>query len=487
MATVVFEINGQNVIVNDVDPHCTLLEWLRASGRTGTKEGCAEGECGACAVAFIGRDVQGRPQFEAVNSCLVSLAEAHGRSIVSVEGLAESTGPLHPVQQAMADGGGSQCGYCTPGFVMSLFAEFYRPGRSEFDAEAISGNLCRCTGYRPIVDAARKLRLPLADDPWLRRLEAAPSSSGAAGSGTEAPCPALSPLDEVANGHRFLRPASLAEVFDVLARYPEAVLLGGGTDLMVYANQRYTRYPTLVSLGGVAELSGLAWHENEVVLGAGVPLSHIERALEGEPGHELSLLRQVLPLFSSRLIRNRATLGGNLGTASPIGDSPPALLALGAEVSLASSSGVRRLPLAEYFIDYRKTALAPAEVIVSIHIPRPVPRVQHFYKVSKRIMDDISSVAAAFALDLDASGRVQRLQVAYGGIAAVPLRAHELERLALGRAWDDETLAALQQAARQLGTPMSDHRASAEYRRAMISGLLDRFFWDTTAHRQVAE
>jgi xanthine dehydrogenase small subunit len=485
MATVAFEINGQNVIVNDVDPHCTLLEWLRASGRTGAKEGCAEGECGACAVAFVGRDVQGRPQFEAVNSCLVSLPEAHGRSIVSVEGLTQSAGPLHPVQQAMAEGGGSQCGYCTPGFVMSLFAEYYRPGRSDYDAEAISGNLCRCTGYRPIVDAARGLRLPLADDPWLARLDAAPFSPGRAGAG-EAP-PAFPPVDSVANGHRFLRPGSLAEVLEVLERDPEAVLLGGGTDLMVHANQRYTRYSTLVSLGGVAELSGIAWHENEVVIGAGVPLSHIERALDGERGQELRLLRQLLPLFSSRLIRNRATLGGNLGTASPIGDSPPVLLALGADVSLASRSGVRRLPLADYFIDYRKTALAPGEVIVSVHIPRPVARVQYFYKVSKRIMDDISSVAAAFALELDGAGRVERLQIAYGGIAAVPLRAHELERLALGRAWDDATLADLRLAARQLGTPMSDHRASAEYRRAMISSLLDRFFWDTSRERQAAE
>jgi xanthine dehydrogenase small subunit len=473
MATVVFEINGQNVIVNDVDPHCTLLEWLRASGRTGTKEGCAEGECGACAVAFASRDVHGRPQFEAINSCLVSLPEVHGRSIVSVEGLAGSTtGPLHPVQEALAEAGGSQCGYCTPGFVMSLFAEYYRPGRSSYDPEAISGNLCRCTGYRPIVDAARKLPPPAADDSWRRRLD---------------PAPALPALDYAANGHRFLRPESLAAVFEALDQHPDAVLLGGGTDLMVYANQRHTRYSTLVSLTGVAELRALTWDNHEIVLGAGMPLSHIESALEGERGEELSLLRELLPLFSSRLIRNRATLGGNLGTASPIGDSPPVLLALGAELTLASRSGVRRLPLTEYFVGYRKTALAPRELIVSVHVPRPLPRVQRFYKVSKRVMDDISSVAAAFALDLDAAGRVERLQIAYGGVAAVPLRGHALERLAAGRAWDGETLRLLQQASRQLGTPMSDHRASAAYRRAMISSLLERFFSETTPREEAAQ
>jgi xanthine dehydrogenase small subunit len=472
MAPVMFEINGQAVIVNDVDPHCTLLEWLRASGRTGTKEGCAEGECGACAVAFVSRDVRGRPQFEAVNSCLVPLPEVHGRSLVSVEGLAGSTGPLHPVQESMAEAGGSQCGYCTPGFVMSLFAEYYRPGRSGYDPDAISGNLCRCTGYRPIVDVARKLRPPASDDPWLTRMTSAA---------------ALPALDYAANGHRFLRPESLGAVFDALERHPGAILLGGGTDLMVYSNQRYTRYPTLISLALVPELQTLAWGDQEIVLGAAVPLAHIEQALDGERARELRLLHEVLPLFSSRLIRNRATLGGNLGTASPIGDSPPVLLALGAELTLASKGAVRRLPLSEYFVGYRKTALLPGELIVSVHIRRPLPRLQRFYKVSKRVMDDISSVAAAFGLDLDAAGRVERFQIAYGGIAAVPLRAHALEQLAIGRSWDAETLALLRHAARDLGTPMSDHRASADYRRAMISSLLERFFWEASAREEAAE
>jgi xanthine dehydrogenase small subunit len=476
MATVVFEINGQNVIVDDVDPHCTLLEWLRASGRTGTKEGCAEGECGACAVAFVSRDVQGRPQFEAVNSCLVSLPEVHGRSIVSVEGLAGPTGRLHPVQQALAEAGGSQCGYCTPGFVMSLFAEYYRPGRGGHDPEAIGGNLCRCTGYRPIVEAARSLGAVPPDDPWLARL-VSPST--------------LPVLDYEVKGRRFLRPSSLAGVFEALELHPGAVLMGGGTDLMVYANQRHVRYPALISLANVPELRSLAWHEHEIVLGAGVPLSQLEGWLsapsEAERRREVRSLHEVLPLFSSRLIRNRATLGGNLGTASPIGDLAPVLLALGAELELASRSGVRRLPLSDYFIGYRKTVLAPGDVIISVHIPRPAPRIQRFYKVSKRVLDDISSVAAAFALDLDAAGRVERLYVAYGGVAAVPLRAHALERIAIGRPWNAETVAELGRASRLLGTPMSDHRASAEYRRAMIQNLLDRFFWETSAREEAAQ
>jgi xanthine dehydrogenase small subunit len=472
MATVVFEINGQTVIVNDVDPHCTLLEWLRASGRTGAKEGCAEGECGACAVALIGRGADGRARFEAVNSCLVSLPEVHGRSVVSVEGLAAAEAPLHPVQQALLEAGGSQCGYCTPGFVMSLFADYYRRERSGYDPEAIGGNLCRCTGYRPIVDAARLLRPPPQGDRWLAELE-----------------PEVEPLlglDYAANGRRFLRPESLAGVFDALERHPGAVLLGGGTDLMVYANQRHARYPALVSLAAVPELGVIDWKDDEVVIGAGVPLSHLESHL-AQHADELRVLRELLPLFSSRLIRNRATLGGNLGTASPIGDSPPALLALDATLTLASRAGTRRAPLASFFLDYRKTALAPGELIVSVHVPRPAPRLQRFYKVSKRVLDDISSVAGAFALDLDAAGRVERLAIAYGGVAAMPLRATAIEQLALGKPWDAGTLGLLREAAAELGTPLSDHRASAAYRRAMLGSLLERFFWETSDRAEAAE
>jgi xanthine dehydrogenase small subunit len=483
--SVVFELNGQNVIVDDVDPHCTLLEWLRASGRTGAKEGCAEGECGACAVAFISRDELGKWRYEAVNSCLVALPEAHGRAVVSVEGLASASGPLHPVQQAMLESGGSQCGYCTPGFVMSLFAEYYRPGRDGYDPEAISGNLCRCTGYRPIIDAARRLAPAPADDRWLAAAAARP----VAALPPLAYCPEPGPKRQAAIGapaRRFLRPESLEAVFEALERHPGSVLLAGGTDLMVASNQRQVRYPTLLSLAAVPELQRVEWHAGEVVLGAGISLSRIERELQGERGAAFALLHELLPLFSSRLIRNRATLGGNLATASPIGDGAPALLALGAELSLASARGRRRLPLSEFFTGYRQTALLPGELIECVHLPRPLPRLQRFYKVSKRVMDDISSVAAAFTIELDGAGRVERSTFAYGGIAAVPLRAFELERLAAGRTWDAETVAELVCAARQLGTPLSDHRASADYRRAMVGNLIERFHADTARAAQAA-
>jgi xanthine dehydrogenase small subunit len=492
MPAAVFELNGQTVSVNDVDPHCTLLDWLRASGRTGTKEGCAEGECGACAVAFLSRDVEGRPIFMPVNSCLVALADVHGRALVSVEGVSPPGVALHPVQQALVEAGGSQCGYCTPGFVMSLFCEYYRPGRGAYDPEAISGNLCRCTGYRPIVAAAQSLGTPAPTDPWLLRLAAGPgplrAKENATADGSINRIQGSSPSARA----RFFRAQSREDLGQILLGHPDAVLMAGGTDLMVYANQRGTRYPVLVSVAALGELQqfgvGPSPHGGtEIVIGAALPLAHLERLLEHGPlGAELELLRQLLPLFSSRLIRNRATLGGNLATASPIGDSPPVLLALAAELTLGSATGVRRVPLAEFFLGYRKTLLAPGEWIQSVHLPRPAPGLQRFYKVSKRVLDDISTVAAAFALDLrppstrGGTPSVERLRAAYGGIAPTPLRATMLEELAAGQPWNEATLATLCDAARALGTPLSDQRGSAAYRRAMIEKLLQRFYAETT-------
>lgn len=489
MPAAVFELNGQTVSVDDVDPHCTLLDWLRASGRTGSKEGCAEGECGACAVAFLSRDAEGRPIFMPVNSCLVSLPDVHGRALVSVEGVSPPGAALHPVQQALVEAGGSQCGYCTPGFVMSLFCEYYRPGRAGYDPEAISGNLCRCTGYRPIIAAAQSLSAPAATDTWLLRLAAERAPRPALDAGITSTAAGGSTIA----GPRFFRARSCEDLGQILLEHPDAVLLAGGTDLMVYANQRGTRYPALVSVAALGELQhfGVAPSPHggtEFVIGAALPLAQLERLLERSPlGAELDLLRQLLPLFSSRLIRNRATLGGNLATASPIGDSPPVLLALAAELTLGAATGTRRLPLAAFFVGYRKTLLNPGEWIQSVHVPRPAPELQRFYKVSKRVLDDISTVAAAFALDLrppSAPGgapTVERLRVAYGGIAATPIRATALEELAAGQPWNEATLALLCAAARDLGTPLSDQRGSGAYRRAMTEKLLQRFYFESTS------
>lgn len=472
MAGMRFEINGQAVTVDEGDPHRTLLQWLRAQGLTGTKEGCAEGECGACAVALVQRDAAGRAVYQPINSCLLPLAEMHGRAVVTVEGVRGRDGELHPVQQAMVECGGSQCGYCTPGFVMSLFCEYYRPDRDGYDPESISGNLCRCTGYRPIVDAAKRLTAPLGDDPWLRRLDEPPQ-----------------PLLERPPSPTFVRPTSLEALLDEVAAHPDATIIAGGTDLMVYVNQRDARYRRFVSLAGVEPLHRFEIDADAVTIGASLSLSHLEHHLR-DLDEPTTALEQLLPLYSSRLIRNRATLGGSLATASPIGDAAPVLLALGARVTIAQAGSRREVPLEEFFVDYRKTVLEAQDVIVSVSIPRPWPAVQRFYKVSKRVMDDISTVAAAFGLDLDEQGRVQRLTISYGGVAATPIRASALEALAKGKPWTEATLQRLIEASAEIGTPMTDHRGSGEYRRAMIARLLERFFVESRScddARQVAQ
>lgn len=466
-----FVLNGSPVEVAGAAPHVTLLQWLRASGFRGAKEGCAEGECGACAVALrTSAPEENGSHYEPVNSCLLPLAAVSGREIVTVEGVAPSAHQLHPVQTAMIAAGGSQCGYCTPGFVISLFCEYYRPGRAHFDPESISGNLCRCTGYRPIADVARSLPAPLDFDPQLVPLR------------TRAPEPA--PI-RGADAH-FLRPASLSEAWDMLDAAPRARLIAGGTDLIVYANQRYERWERLISVEALPELQELTDAPEELVLGAGVSLSRLEHFLIHH-GYGDGSLSQLLRLFSSRLIRNRATLGGNLATASPIGDSAPALLALGAQVELVSRSGSRSLPLAELFRGYRQTVLGPAELIRAVRVPKPLPAFQRFYKVSKRVLDDISTVAAAFALSLDDAGRITRFGVGLGGIAATPLAAPSLEQLALGRSWDEATLGSLVEEIERLGTPQTDFRGSAAYRRAMLPKLLQKFFFESQARAEAAE
>lgn len=467
-----FLLNGSPVEETDAPPHTTLLQWLRARRMCGTKEGCAEGECGACAVALVVSDPgESGCHFESVNSCLLPLATLHGREVVTVEGVAER-GALHPVQTAMVQAGGSQCGYCTPGFVISLFCEYYRPGRDEFDPESISGNLCRCTGYRPIADVAKALPQPSLADVRSVRLR------------TRAPDPAS--LAHTSSQGAFFRPTSLAEVWDLFDQQPEATVIAGGTDLLVYANQRYQRWPALISLEGLAELQELTLNQQELVLGAGVPLSRLQQQL-ALCATGAQALERLLPLFSSRLIRNRATLGGNLATASPIGDAAPALLSLGATVEMVSRAGTRSLPLSAFFQGYRRTELQPAELIRAVRIPCPVPRFQRFYKVSKRMLDDISTVAAAFALSLDAEGKVEHFRAGFGGVAATPLAAPSLERLAQGKPWNESTLALLLAESELLGTPQTDLRGSAAYRRAMLSKLLEKFFHESQARAEAAQ
>ncbi len=463
--TDVVTVNGEPLSLDGVDPNETLLWFLRRHGLTGAKEGCAEGECGACAVALL-RVHDGGARYEAVNSCLVLAAAMAGQELVTVEGIATGE-TLHPVQDAMVQEGGSQCGYCTPGFIVSLFAEYYRPGREGYDAEAIGGNLCRCTGYRPIRDVARAME-PVPEvgegDRFAARL-----MQGAA------PLESVSPGSVGEGDRRFYRPATLAELYDVLGREPDAKVINGGTDVVVEVNQRDARFDVLVSLEGVAELCRWDDADDALTIGAGVPLSRVEERVHGM----LPLLEELLPLFSSRLIRNRATFGGNLANASPIGDGAPALLALGAEVVLGSAKGERTEALDGFFTGYRQTVLAPGEVIVAVRIPKPFPQVGRFYKVAKREMDDISTVAAAFAIDLDDDGQVTSARLAYGGVAATPIRAHDAERSLVGAPFTASAVADACAVLKKTLNPISDHRGSEKYRRAMVEQLLRKFHAET--------
>ncbi|GAA3832875.1 xanthine dehydrogenase small subunit [Nocardioides panacisoli] len=466
-------VNGDQVALAGVPPHTTTLDWLRGCGLTGAKEGCAEGECGACSVLVARPGTDTPTEWTALNACLVPAAALDGQEIVTAEGLGDVS-RLHPVQHELATRGGSQCGYCTPGFVCSMAAEYYRPGRGTatadehhtadaehgpngFDLHALSGNLCRCTGYRPIRDAAYALDAPTDDD-----LLAARSSA-------EPPAPVATRY--AVGGAEFVRPADLAEALELLAADPEAQVVSGSTDWGVEVNLRGARAATVVAVDRLPELRELEVGEDVIRLGAALSLSEIERLLAGR----VPLLDAMFPQFASRLIRNGATLGGNLGTGSPIGDAPPALLALDASVVLTSRSGDRAVPLADYFTGYRTTVKAPDELIRAVELPLPLAGITAFHKIAKRRFDDISSVAVGHALDV-VDGVVRRARIGLGGVAATPLRAVATEDALVGRPWTEATVRAAAEVLAGEGTPMDDHRASASYRSAMLGQSLLRLF-----------
>jgi xanthine dehydrogenase large subunit len=470
MAAFEFLLNGRPVRVEGAAPTTTLLDHLRSSGHTGSKQGCNEGDCGACTVALLERDTAGRPAWRAINSCLALLPMCAGREIVTVEGLADGD-RLHPVQSCMVESYGSQCGYCTPGFVVSLFEAWCRDDcRTPADlSDQLCGNLCRCTGYRPIRDAALDA-LALRDagsptnggDPFRARLQEE--------------VPALGPLAYEAGDERFFRPTSLAELWALRAAHPEARLVAGATEIGVDLNKKFQSFPTLISLEGIAELTAIRQLPGEWRIGAAATLTAVEEAVAAE----YPSLARMLRVFASRQIRSRATLGGNLATASPIGDSAPVLLTLDAELVLASPAGERTVAIAEFFTGYRQTVLKPEEILREIVLPRLAPsasgltRRADFLKVSKRRELDISIVAAAFAVDLEADGVVRRARLAYGGVATVPRRAERAEAVLVGRTLTD----AVDEVAEILaGTfqPIDDLRGGAAYRRNLVVQLWRKF------------
>ena len=462
-------VNGRPCPLVGTPTHPNALDFLRGLGLTGAKEGCAEGECGACAVMVARPDVEGGrdgTRWTPVNACLVPAAALDGQEVVTAEGLG-SPADLHPVQAELAERGGSQCGYCTPGFVCSMAAEYYRPGRESdgFDLHAIAGNLCRCTGYRPIRDAAWALGSPASEDPIGRRRE------------QPAPGPAATRQPS------FARPDTLAEALGLLVEHPDATVVAGATDWGVEVNLRGTRASYVVAVDRLPELRGLSTGDaggtGAVEIGAALTLSEVEAGLGGT----VPLLDEVWALFASRLIRNAATIGGNLGTASPIGDLAPALLALEASLVLASTDGDREVALADFFTGYRETRLRPGELIRAIRVPQPQAPLVGFHKVAKRRYDDISSVALGFALDV-VDGTVARARIGLGGVAATPVRALATEAALEGRPWTRDTVEEAAGVLAAEGTPIDDQRASAAYRSAMLGNAL-RKWWAETAEGEV--
>ena len=454
-----FVLNGRRVQVERTAANSSLLSWLRNAGHTGSKEGCAEGDCGACTVAFVDTNAHGERTYRAVNSCITLLPMVAGREIVTVEGVAPEPGTLHPVQEAMVAAYGSQCGFCTPGFVVSMFEGYYRSDLTtrEQIGDQLNGNLCRCTGYRPIREAmedAIAKRSPQKDDLFQLRLK---KNTGA--------IPALT--YESDEGQTFLRPTSLAELLALKAEHREkAELVAGATEIGVYINKAHRRYALLVSTEGVRELSTVEKTDVAYVIGGGATLTAIEEALGGE----YPMIDKMLWVFAARQIRNRATLAGNIVTASPIGDMPPLMLALDAAVVLEKKGSSRTVPLADFFVAYRKTVLEPDEIVRSIVLPRlgapaslgAARRLMDSYKVSKRRELDISIAAAAFVIELDASAVVRRARLAYGGVAATPVRARRAEAFLVGKAWTEETMRATQ---RRAGQRARAHRRSSLRRR----------------------
>jgi xanthine dehydrogenase small subunit len=470
-----FVHRGQLVTLSHVPPDRTLLELLREDlGLTGTKEGCGEGDCGACTVV-LGDAVHGRVRYQAVNACIRLAHSLNGMALWTVQDLAQADGTLHPAQQALLQCHGSQCGFCTPGFAMSMFALYQnnvcqgRPVSRALAQEALSGNLCRCTGYRPILDAAQQMgSLPpvqVDEAELLQKLELAALAS-------------VSPEADWI----YIAPTTQAELLAARAAYPQAQVVAGGTDVGLWITKQHRQFAQVLDVTRAAELRRIEEDGAGLRIGAAVTLTDAFAALQ----RQWPQLQRFAARFAGLPVRNAGTLGGNVANGSPIGDSMPLLIALRAQVVLASMRGERTLALEDLYTGYRQTALAPDELLVRIVVPRPAPEgLLRAYKVSKRWDDDISAVCLALHLDI-ADGVVRRASIGAGGVAATPARARQTEALLTGQPWTEALAQRAGEALQAEFTPISDMRASGAYRRTVLAGLMRRYWLESQGQTAVS-
>jgi xanthine dehydrogenase small subunit len=466
-STVRFVLDEEIVELSDVPPTLTVLEYLREiRGRTGTKEGCAEGDCGACTVILgeLAAD-RSRVDYRAINSCIRFLPTIDGKELVTVESLQESRSTLHPVQQAMVDHHASQCGFCTPGFVMSLLGLYLNnaaPNRNEV-VMALAGNLCRCTGYRPIIAAG----CSMADYPQPAKWSRDDAQSAARVSRLRR----VQPETALASPG-FYAPTNLDELTTQLDTQPDAVLLAGGTDVGLWVTKQLRQLPPIIYIGAVAELQEIQVLDTGLRIGAAVSLSDAWRALvELHPQLNDLMLR-----FASTPVCNSGTLCGNIANGSPVGDSMPILIALGAEIELQRGQQLRKLPLEQFYLGYQRKDLQPGEFVAAVTVPKAATgqRVAS-YKVSKRFDQDIAAVCAGFSIQLTGT-RVTAARLAFGGMAAVPARAPRAEAALLDKEWSEENVEAAVAALSDDFKPLSDLRASSEYRLLASAQVLRRFY-----------
>jgi xanthine dehydrogenase small subunit len=465
--------------LDEVDPTMTVLDYLRlVERRTGTKEGCNEGDCGACTVA-IGKLAGDRVRYQAVNACIRFVGQLDGCQMLTVEDLKGRNGEPHPAQQAMVDCHASQCGFCTPGFVMSLFALHENDSKADHSDTALSpqrvddalaGNLCRCTGYAPIVAAAHRMlqlsrgkpdRLAAERPDTLARLRALQDEATVAvGSG----------------GRRFYAPATVEALAALLLEHPDARIVAGATDVGLWVTKDLRVLERVIDLGRVRELQRIEDTGDALEIGAGVTYADALPAL----APLYADVGEVFRRLGGEQVRNVGTIGGNIANGSPIGDSPPVLIALGARLVLRKGQERREMPLENFFIDYGRQDREPSEFVERIILPKPEAGLRfRAYKIAKRFDQDISAVLGAFALKIE-DGMVVSIRIAYGGMAATPKRAPETEAALMGQPWNETTLQAAVEALARDFTPISDWRASAGYRAKVAANLLRRLFIETT-------